>query len=471
MRKFKDLALKNKILAGYLIVILFFIFLAVYFIRDTYKISNASRDIELHYFSGIEITNNMEVTFHDLVGFDREITSYLHEKQALAQLKEEVTETSQKFLIQVADLKDVYSNHPKLVSSIDKLQQIFNHYLDKLESEIKAQDNGEMVLDKNAVDVAQNISNSIIELRDNDIAGLSVALGSIDKFAMSLRKIYLIILIICILCSLFISFFIAKIITRPVNSLLLAQRKVGEGELDYEIKVESNDEIGLLQKGFLEMSKRINSLYKELKGERNELEQKVKERTRDLEKSQEYMQNITDGIKEGIMLLSPDFKILWANRNVLNENKISFKDIQGKFCYKVTHNVNSPCNDKDNICPLVEAMKNKGMAKELHVHYNAAGEKIFVEVICYPLFDTEGKIKEIIHISRDVTEEIITENKMQSYIVELEKTKEQLSMKLRELENFGKLAVDREIKMIELKTKIKDMEARLNNLNNNRESA
>ncbi len=458
MITYKDLALRNKILSGYLVVILFFVLLAIYFIRDTYKISRASRNIELHYFSGIEITSNMEVTFHDLIGFEREIASYLHERQVLSPLKERVMEINQKFLIQMTDLKEVYSGSPEVTADIVKLEKMFNHYVGKIKAEIEAQERGEMLVHADEVDISERISEKITALRDDDIAGLSVALGAIDKFAMNLRRIYLIILVICILCSLFISLFIAKIITRPVNSLLFAQKKVGEGELDYEIKVESTDEIGLLQKGFLEMSKRISALYKELQNERNELDHKVKERTRDLEKSQEYMQRITDGIKEGIMLLSPDFKILWANRNILNEYKTSFSDIRGKFCYKVTHNVNLPCSDKDNVCPLLEVMKNKGSAKEMHVHYGPAGEKIFVEVVCYPILDPERNIKEIIHISRDVTEEIVAEKQMQAYIEELEKTKEQLSMQLRELENFGKLAVDRELKMIELKTKIRNLE-------------
>lgn len=44
---------------------------------------------------------------------------------------------------------------------------------------------------------------------------------------------------------------------------------------------------------------------------------------------------------------------------------------------------------------------------------------------------------------------------------ELEKTKNELQKKVEELEKFTKLAVGRELKMIELKKKIKDLEEKL----------
>ncbi|MDP2043681.1 MAG: PAS domain-containing protein, partial [Candidatus Omnitrophota bacterium] len=133
------------------------------------------------------------------------------------------------------------------------------------------------------------------------------------------------------------------------------------------------------------------------------------------------------------------------------------KDIQGKFCYKITHRVDAPCSG-DDACPLIESIAGKRDAKELHVHYDSSGRKSFVEVTCYPILNAEGQPGEIIHISRDITDEVEAKEKIKLYVDELEKTKVKLTAQLRELESFGKLSVDREIKMIELKKKIKDME-------------
>ncbi len=298
MQRVKDLALKYKIFLGYAVIIVLFIFLGIYFVSFTFKISKSSRNIETNVFSGIEIESNLEVTFHDLTALENSLSFILYGDDKLNSINSQIKELVEKFLIHISELRDIHPDN----DVIAELENRFKLYSTQVFSKIEAQRRGEievLVYDNSA---AKDVGDIINTLRDVDIAGLSVALGSIDKFAEILRSSYLAILVFCIFISILISFFIARLIVKPIKGLLLAQRKVGEGELNYEFKVESTDEIGQLQKGFLDMAKRLVLLYKQIEDERNSLEEKVEERTLALqvsyEKIEEHNRSLEDTVKE-----------------------------------------------------------------------------------------------------------------------------------------------------------------------------
>ena len=65
--------------------------------------------------------------------------------------------------------------------------------------------------------------------------------------------------------------------------------------------------------------------------------------------------------------------------------------------------------------------------------------RIFI-VSCTPVFGNDGKIYKIIHVFTDITDQ--------------KRTEDELKKKNKELERFNKIAVGRELKMIELKKEI-----------------
>jgi PAS domain S-box-containing protein len=173
----------------------------------------------------------------------------------------------------------------------------------------------------------------------------------------------------------------------------------------------------------------------------------------------ELLDRITDGVDEGIMLIDRDYKILWANSRIREFS--SGKEISGEHCYQITHKFEGPCSGKGHFCPLDESVKTGLAATVLHTHQGKSGTKMYVEVSTHPLPDYEGRVNEYIHITRDVTKKIELEQSLKENVISLEQAKAELQRKIRELETFNKIAVDRELKMVELKEKIKALEQKL----------
>ncbi|MBI4655817.1 MAG: PAS domain-containing protein [Elusimicrobia bacterium] len=146
----------------------------------------------------------------------------------------------------------------------------------------------------------------------------------------------------------------------------------------------------------------------------------------------EMNERITQGINESIMLLTLDFRILWANKALINSTHLSQKEILGNFCYRVTHHMDQPCQLPHNACPVTEMIRAGKTIKVIHTHYDKEGKEFYAEVAAYPVYDKQGAITQFVHISRDVTNKMKTE-------IELNQTREQL-MQSEKMAAVGQLA-------------------------------
>ena len=85
-----------------------------------------------------------------------------------------------------------------------------------------------------------------------------------------------------IFIALIVGIFIANQVVRPVQKLTEGVREIGKGNLDYNIKVKSRNEIGELASSFGQMSSALKKSRQELYEYSQGLEEQVKERTKEL---------------------------------------------------------------------------------------------------------------------------------------------------------------------------------------------
>ena len=104
------------------------------------------------------------------------------------------------------------------------------------------------------------------------------------------RRIFLPFLILSVIAGIVITIILNKVLAGPVYELMEGARIIGEGNLDWRIKLDSKDEFGRLAASFNEMGEKLGSFQKERKKINEELEIKVEERTADLAKTNRELQ-------------------------------------------------------------------------------------------------------------------------------------------------------------------------------------
>jgi len=99
--------------------------------------------------------------------------------------------------------------------------------------------------------------------------------------------------LLMVLIVISIAVWMSNYITGKIENLLMGTKKFARHELDYDIKVSSQDEIGELEKSFNNMAYEVRKLHDEQKELNEHLEEKVEEKTIQL---QEINKNLEDRV-------------------------------------------------------------------------------------------------------------------------------------------------------------------------------
>ncbi len=145
-----------------------------------------------------------------------------------------------------------------------------------------------------------------------------------------------------------------------------------------------------------ELIGKIEELERQIAEERSRLEEKVNERTEQLERAKREWEQTFDAIQEPVMILEGDYSIVRANLALANSLGKDIRRLIGKQCYRVLMSRESPCPG----CPLPEALaEEQTLRREI---WNGKGTTLY-QVSSFPL-QSSGR-KRVVNEYRDITEE------------------------------------------------------------------
>jgi PAS domain S-box-containing protein len=118
-----------------------------------------------------------------------------------------------------------------------------------------------------------------------------------------------------------------------------------------------------------------------------------------LRRQSKFLKTIIDSLTYPLYVINvSDYTIQLANKT-LGTNLP-----EGITCHALTHRSDKPCDGADNPC-TIEKTKQSGQPVVLeHTHYDAHGNARYVEIHASPIFDSQGKIVQVIESTIDITE-------------------------------------------------------------------
>ncbi|TBR17140.1 HAMP domain-containing protein [bacterium] len=232
------------------------------------------------------------------------------------------------------------------------------------------------------------------------------------------------------LFAILLSMFIAKKITSPFPKLLKGIEELARGDLDSKLEIEADNEFGLLAKAFNDMKQDL----KNMTVSRNELSNESMARR----KTQDFLNTILDSVGP-LVVIDLQYKIVMANKAYCEHVGMELADIIGKRCYEISHKSDVPCYINHEDCGLLKVIETRKHYSAIHEHKKGDGF-IYAQVDHYPVKGEKGSVVMIIETIVDITEKHNMETELQN--------------RLHELERFNRLAIGRELKMVELKEEL-----------------
>ncbi|MBP7281227.1 MAG: HAMP domain-containing protein [Leptospiraceae bacterium] len=190
-----------------------------------------------------------------------------------------------------------------------------------------------------------------------------------------------------LLLTILLTLFLSSYITKPLLSLAKGAQIIAAGNLDHEIPINTNDEVGVLSERFNEMSSNLKKSY-------DELEIKVTERTSDLVKSQAALTTVLSNAP--LILFSTDVYGIITLSEGRSLNLIGLKSGQANGVSILEMFEDNP----DAIEAIISALD--GEPKILRSKI----EQFTFEINYSPLFDINNEIIGLIALYFDVTENI-----------------------------------------------------------------
>ena len=155
-------------------------------------------------------------------------------------------------------------------------------------------------------------------IREGDITEvlrLSMFSDDIRKVFKDIRSDIAVIFGVMILLSILAVLILSRSISRPLQLLTTASRRIGAGDFETKVYLPRRDEIGELSKSFNFMTDRIHRLFGDLSRRQNELN------------------TVLDAMEEGLVVLNLESRVLLYNRSF---RKIAARDeIADKYLWEI----------------------------------------------------------------------------------------------------------------------------------------
>ncbi len=127
---------------------------------------------------------------------------------------------------------------------------------------------------------------------------------------LSLIIMLLIITLLILFGAIWFGFYIARSLTGPINKLAEATRRVADGELDFTLEKESDDEMGLLVDSFNSMTSDLLASNRQLA----ETHKALRESNIVSEERRRYLETILENVAAGVIAINQDNEITTINK-------------------------------------------------------------------------------------------------------------------------------------------------------------
>jgi len=278
-------------------------------------------------------------------------------------------------------------------------------------------------------------------------------------------------LAVILIISSILFFLVHRLVGRHLIAMARQLRALGQMNTMTRLALNKNpsargemDEIDQVVYFFNEMQQALQRSFEELRQSNEDLASENRERLlveQQLRENRSMLRNILDTVPQGIFWKDQESVYLGCNQIFA---KVAGLDDPQQIIGKTDFDLPWPKNEAEaylaeDLDVVTGRMGKQHLIAQLQ---RADGVRIWSDTSKVPLLDQQGKVYGVLGVLTDISERRQAEQELERYRDHLEKLvqerTEEIKRKNAELEKQNRLFVGRELKMIELKAKIKELE-------------
>lgn len=242
----------------------------------------------------------------------------------------------------------------------------------------------------------------------------------------------------------FVGVWFASRISRPVKVLCRGAELLGAGRLDHRLNIRTGDEIEQLAEEFNRMAEKLDAAH-------GSLERKVAERTAELNAAKTFSENIIETARSVLITLDCEGKIKTFNSYAEILTGYDRGEVLGRNWFEIF----IPNSDRQKANSVFEDCLRGNLINNVEnpIICRNGEEKIILWNNSI-LRDENGNVMGILSAGSDITERKRAEEEIRLARERAEAAGKELGETIKELEQFNRLAVGREMRIIELKQQI-----------------
>ncbi len=242
------------------------------------------------------------------------------------------------------------------------------------------------------------------------------------------NTLFILIMIFSIFFALLLSLYLSRSIIKPLNKITKAAQIISEGNLDYDIPVEGDDEIGFLAQCIRKMLVGLKATYLMLKKRTRELMEsneqlqdmnleleasleQLKATTQQLNESEEKYRNLVENMTDMVWLVDYEGNIAYVNNK--SQQLLGYEELEliGRYMIDIL--------PYDSLNIIFELIKDSEMNRIEMEFLSKDGNKIITDTSIKRI-EEDGRIIGVQGVSRDITKRKMMEAELNKKLVELQ---------------------------------------------------
>jgi PAS domain S-box-containing protein len=184
----------------------------------------------------------------------------------------------------------------------------------------------------------------------------------------------------------------------PLPDLARATERVAEGDFEFRLRVDSDDELGVLARSFNQMTERLRWWQERQRTWSRELEERVDEKTREIAETREHLANIVENVGASILVADLDGTVISANTHTMHIFGMKPEFAVGRRLDEFTGDAGARA---ESLLPVLAAGRSRATEIRLEREGGRARDLLVIHTL---LRDSRGRAAGFLQIAKDVTE-------------------------------------------------------------------